>query len=209
MSYVKYTKTSTFIFPLLGISKSIFTCHVENSFGQVIQSTRFLNCYLLDSDLVNYEFNNDPYVYVVIKNYRDIDFDAFQYKLMALSNYVEDYEKENFLIMVFKIPEKFMNEYTLILKGKYSELSNEVKLLIINHSYFSGKTLTLKHILQKSPKLKEVWENRLKSSDIEKIDLGNQEVWSKIDLAKESFSRKMLKELNTVKKLTPNKTDFI
>jgi hypothetical protein len=33
MSYVKYNKTSTFLFPLLNIPKGLFYCNVKNSFG--------------------------------------------------------------------------------------------------------------------------------------------------------------------------------
>ena len=55
MGYVKYTKTATFLFPLLGIPKAIFSCNVKNTFGTTMFTTRFYNAYIGDCKVDNYK----------------------------------------------------------------------------------------------------------------------------------------------------------
>lgn len=205
MSYVKYTKTSTFLFPLLEISKSLFQCNVEGIFGKII-TNRFLNSYLIDSDLDSKEFNEGPYVFLVIKNYRDKNFESFYHTLTSKDNYVDEYEKFNFLIVVFKISDKFLIDYNLLLKGKYSKLSHDAKTLILNNAFYSGKSrVTLTYIFSKSPKLKKSWEKRLSCPGSSEVDLKNKEVWSIIRKEKETFNDELLKNFSKNQKMSPNK----
>lgn len=206
MSYVKYTKTSTFLFPLLGIPKSLFQCSVDSVFKKTLFTNRFFNSYLIDKDLNNKEFNNGPYIFIVIKNYQDVDFEAFHTTLTSQDCYVDDYEKNNCLIGIFKIPDKFLIDYNLLLKGRYSKLSFEAKQLIINNAFYSGKDrMTLSLILAKSDKLKKSWEKRLSCPPSSTVDLKNQEVWTIITKEKETFDSKILKELSKNQKMVPNK----
>lgn len=205
MSYVKYTKTSTFLFPLLEIPKSLFHCKVVNSFGSVIMTNRFLNSYLIDEDLDSKEFNTGPYIFLVIKNFRDPDFEAFYDSLTALDNYVDEYEKCGFLIIIFKVIDEFLIDYNLLLKGKYSKVSYKGKQNIVNNAFYSGSrrsTLTL--ILSKSEKLRESWEKRL-SGPKSSVCLEGKEVWSIIDLQKETFNSLLLRTLNKKSEMSPNR----
>jgi len=206
MSYVKYTKTSTFLFPLLGIPKSLFQCRVESTFGNVIMTNRFLNSYLIDEDLDSKEFNEGPYLFLIIKNYRDSDFDYFYNTLTAFNCYVDEYERAGFLVIIFKIPDKFIIDYNLLKKGKYSKISFKSKQNIINNAFYSGKTMaTLSLILNKSEKLKNSWEKRLSLEPRSVVDLRDKEVWSIIDLEKESFDRSLLKMVSKDQKMSPSR----
>ena len=205
MSYVKYTKTSTFLFPLLEIPRSLFRCNVESSFGSVIMTNRFLNSYLIEEGLNSKVFNEGPYVFLVIKNYRDPEFDCFYDTLTSLDNYVDDYEKYGFLIVIFKILDEFLIDYNLLMKGKYSKLSHKAKQNIINNAFYSGSTrITLSLILSKSEKLKKSWEKRLSNPPISYVDLEDREVWSIIDLEKETLNSKVLKESKN-QKMSPSR----
>lgn len=205
MNYVKYTKTSTFLFPLLEIPKALFHCNIKNNFGQTIMSTRFLNSYLYDVDLNHLEYNNGPFIYIVIKPYQDREFETFYSTILSFSNYVDEYEKEGFIIMIFKIPETNLEDYQKVIDGGYSTLSKEAKTLVMQNSFFSGKPYIIPLIFNKSENLKESWEKKLSNDGIingkyvgvdSMVSLGDQEVWSILVKEKESLTREILKELN-------------
>lgn len=209
MSYVKYTQTSTFLFPLVDIPKQLFTCDVKSSFGRLIMTTRFLNAYMWDEDL-EFEFNHGPYIFVVIKPYRDSNFEEFYSTIISMPSYVDEYEKGNYLVMIFKILEENMEYYNLILKGKYSELPAEAKKMILKNNYFRLAPNLVPRILNKNPELRKSWEKALSNYHEDPrlnsvVDLGDQEVWSIIIYEEEGISEKKLKNLDKKAKLTPNK----
>lgn len=196
--FVKYTKTSTFLFPLLCIPKGLFHCNVKNSFGKLLMTTRFLNSYLVDSDLGNEEYNEGPYVYLVIKPYQDTDFDAFYNTILSYENYVDEYERLGYVIMIFRVPEKLLEDYNKIMDGKYSEISQEARKLIMGNCFFSSKPKFIPMILSKSVALKTSWEERLSfvGPDIDSpVDLGDQEVWGIITKDKETLNKIKLQEI--------------
>jgi hypothetical protein len=43
MSEKKFTKTATFLFPLLNIPKNIFDCNIKDTWGRVKYTSRFIN----------------------------------------------------------------------------------------------------------------------------------------------------------------------
>ena len=211
MSYVKYTKTSTFLFPLLEIPKALFACHIKNSFDQVIMTTRFLNSYLYDVDLEHLEYNEGPYVYLVIKSYQDVEFDTFYSTILSFKNYIDEYEKGGYIIMIFKIPDKNLDDYNKVKEGLYSILSKEAKTLIMQNAFFSGKHYIIPLILNKSENLKESWEKKLSNDGIvngrfvgmsSMADLADQEVWPIIITTKESLTKEILIELKQSKLLS-------
>ena len=206
MSYVKYTKTTTFLFPLLEVPKDLFRCNIKNSFDQVIFTTRFLNCYLQDIDLDNSEYNNGPYIYLIVKAYQDVDFETFYSTILSFSNYIDEYEKDNYIIMVFKVPDENLDDFNKLLQGKYSEVSQKAKTLIMQNNFFSGKPYVIPLILNKAKNLKDSWEKRLSNDGIingvdtgirSMADLRDQQVWPIIDLEKESLTNKTLIKLST------------
>jgi hypothetical protein len=199
MSYVKYNKTSTFLFPLLNIPKGLFYCNVKNSFGNTIMTTRFVNSFVKDSDLGVEKYNKGPYIFIVIKGYQDIDFETFYSTILSYPNYVDEYQKLEFLVMIFKVPDENISDYNKVVTGKYSEISAIGKNLIMGNSYFSGKATTIPLILHKAKSLRDSWEERLSSKD-HFVDLADQEVWPIITdqskIKNEILDLKKMKEIS-------------
>lgn len=191
MSYVKYTKTATFLFPLLKIPKELFKCKVLNSFNSCIVSDRLVNAYLGDESISKYDYK-EGYVFLHINNYQDPNFNSFYDTLCSLTNYVEDYESRGNLIFVFKMSDEMMIDYEILLHGGYSIISKEAKQLIIKNTYYNGELSNIPLILNRALILKESWEKRLGLPN-SIVDLENQEVWAKIKPEKEIITKETLK----------------
>lgn len=205
MSDVKFTKTATFLFPLLGIPKKLFKCNILDRFGRLKYDNRFLNAYLKNTHIEKYD--DKDYVFVVMRNYQDVDFDGFCKTLQAFPNYVDEYDVEDCLIMIFSVPEENQADFDLLKQGQYSKISVRCRDLILANNYFFGQIHTLPLILTKAKVLKEMWETRL--SEVNSIaDLGNQEVWSIINMEEETLSKEVLSTYTKIKKLAPKLGDF-
>ncbi len=192
MAYIKYTKTATFLFPLLEIPKSIFMCNVKNSFGKRMFKTRFVNAYLGDCKINDYK---EGFVFLLLKGFQDTDFNCFYDTMTAFENYVDDYEFGINIVMIYSIPDKYSVDYSLILKGQYSKVSAAAKKRILQNSFFSGKPTTIPLILNKADVLRKGWEKRLGTS------LESQEVWSIIVPDEEQICNNILEEkLNNILK---------
>lgn len=191
MSVVKFTKTSTFLFPLLGIPKTIFSCDVKNSFGTVMFKNRFVNCYLYHEDIVA-----DGCLFVVVRGYQDAEFSEFYKKLVSIENYVDDFEKNEYFVFIFSILEKFQEDFDIIIQGKYSEVSGVARKEIFKNHFFSTNSTVLPMIFFKAKSLKDMWEEQLSNPGINYIaDLGDQEVWSIIDSDKETLTEDIFRQL--------------
>lgn len=189
MKDIKFTKTATFIFPLLNISKNLFDCNILDPWGRIKFYSRFLNAYLEDKNIEKY--NNKDYVFILVRNYRDAEFDKFYSVIQAFPNYVDDYEIQDCLILVFSIPTNYQKDYNLIIRGLYSETSPDTKKLILTNNYFSGKVFTLPLILNKASVLKNSWEERL-SNPGSIADLKEQEVWPIITFTNEILNKNII-----------------
>ena len=207
MSDVKFTKTATFIFPLLEVPKDLFACSIKDMFNRVKFTTRFLNAYLVDPN-VNYKSDEEnQYVFVVNRNYRDQDFDRFYSTITAMANYIDDYEVKDCLVFVFKIPENHLGNYSKIINGAYSEVDKEAKKLILTNNFYSGKAFTLPLILNKAEVLKQSWEDRLSLINehiYSPANLYDQEVWPIIDLEKQVFTSEIVTLLSKKSELLPS-----
>ena len=204
MKALKYTMTSTFIFPLLEIQKKIFLCNIKNSWGQVLMTNRFLNAYLYDKELT-FHFNEEPYVFLLINPYKDADFEQFYADLIISENYVDEYEKEDFLVAIFKIPDHHLISYELLLKGKYSEIPIDAKQLIIKNNFWGNSQSVIPKILSKDVELKNSWEKRLSNPKINLIvDLQDQEVWPIIREEREGLGIEEIRKISTSRKLAPS-----
>ncbi|QDP66099.1 MAG: hypothetical protein GOVbin3661_15 [Prokaryotic dsDNA virus sp.] len=197
MGKLKYTKTATFLFPLLDIPKSIFTCHVKNSFGKTVLNNRFVNAYTSDCTISEYQ---EGFVFVLVDYYQDIDFQCFYDTVTAFDNYVDDYDREDSLVIVYSIPDKFKADYLLVMNGEYSKISPDGKKAILQNNFFhpnNGQASTIPLILSKSQALKESWESRLDA------DLLDQEVWSILEPKKEELCLEIFKQLRKKPKIEP------
>lgn len=194
MTKNKFTKTATFLFPLLNIPKSLFDCNILDPWGRVKFRSRFLNAYLKDSNITKY--NDKGNIFLLVRDYRDVEFDKFYSTIQSFPNYIDDYEVRGCIILVFSVPSDFVPDYNLIIKGLYSEVSAEAKKLILGNSYFSGKIYTLPLIMNKAKVLKDSWEERL-SNPGSIADLKDQEVWPIISCEREILDSSIALEYST------------
>ena len=197
---MKFTKTATFLFPLLNVPKSLFDCNILDSWGRLKHKSRFLNCYLKNDTISKYKEEN--YMYIVVRGYRDTDFDKFYTTVQAFPNFIDDYDIKECTVFIFSIPTDFQRDFNLIINGKYSEISAESKKLILANHYFSGKSYTLPLILNKAIVLKESWEDRL-SNPGSAACLYDQEVWPIINNKTEILTNEVISNYTTNSKLTP------
>ena len=201
MSEKKFTKTATFLFPLLNIPKNIFDCNIKDTWGRLKYSTRFINAYLFDDKIDKYKENH---IFILVLNYQDKDFQTFYSTIKAFPNYVDDYERKDYLVIIFSIPEENFEDFSLLLQGAYSKISSEAKKAILSNNFYHGKPFTLPLILNKADVLKESWEDRLSLIN-EHINspanLLDQEVWPIMDLEKECLSDEVFNTL-AIKKST-------
>lgn len=197
----RFSKTSTFLFPLLEIPKQIFHCSIKTKDGYT--NTRFLDAYLWDKEF-EFEFNYGPYIFIAIKPYQDPEFETFRTAITDFDNYIDEYHKGDFLIMIFKIPDTNIIAYETILEGKYSELETTHKSMVMKNFFFTGKPTAIPLILNKNRSLKETWESKLHAPGIGFIaDLGEQEVWSKILKEDEGLASEHLQTLSKNQSLVP------
>jgi hypothetical protein len=199
MSKVKYTKSATFFFPLLEIPKAFFTCKVKNGFGYTKFTNRFINAYLKNECIKKYTDREDC-MFLVIKNYQDADFERFYSTLTAFPNYLDSYDTDDCLVAIFKVSDELLPSFKLLKEGKYSEVCQKAKSLILKNNFFTHSPETIPLILEKSPTLKKIWEDKLSVSY--NVDLGDQEVWGIINIEKETLSEKILNSFKEKKDLS-------
>ena len=188
MDTVRYTKTSTFIFPLLEIPKTMFKCDIKYPNGNLKYNTRFLNSYLKNKEIIQYQTDH---VFLLTRGYRDINFEHFRQSLIELPNYIDEYEKDEFVIYIFSIPEKNKKDFDILLNGGYSKISEDSKKLILKNHFFTGAATTIPGILYRSEQLIKDWEIRL-STEKSKVDMTGLEVWTKINLEKETLDSSIM-----------------
>lgn len=202
MSQLKFTKTATFLFPLLNIPKSLFDCNIKDVFGRTKITSRFINAFSRNKCINKYNDIEKNYVFILVKTYQDVDFDRFYTTLQAFPNYVDDYDSKGCCIFVFEVQEKYQKDFDLIKNGKYSEISVQAKKLILLNNFFSGKPFTLPLILNKAEALKNSWEERL-SAPGSPAELKDQEVWPIIESDSEELNDSILSIVTTKKELSP------
>lgn len=98
----------------------------------------------------------------------------------------------NYVMIVYKLPDKFKGDYALIWEGKYSQLSADYKKIIpstIRYTKANGFTSTdktIQHMLfDKDPVLRKFWEEELNV-----IMDNKQELWTLPTKEKETFKLK-------------------
>lgn len=179
-----YTRTATFLFPLLGIYKSIF--NVDNQvIGGKSNDSLFYNAYL---SLVGHVSRGSGTVYFLLEaEWNPKAANRLTELLSGYKNYREHFQVGGYIIFVFTVLDQYMRDYELILEGKYSLVSNAGKNIIFQNHFFSGKPHVLPLIMNKSSALKVAWEERLDAQ------INNQEVWPILQKKKETLRLSKLK----------------
>jgi len=131
------TMSSIYITPLLGLKKE-----------HLLLDTNFINTYI---EHYNFKHNLGEYIYLIYR-YIPIGYYAkfieILQKQKGCINYLKDSDKR-FDCFVFKTDEKFINDVKLLLKGKYSKISEEAKKLILNFHNQTNPETPLAQILYK------------------------------------------------------------
>lgn len=151
----KRTKTTLFMLPTIFPNNSLIsTEYFVNAF---IDDTKFKHSL---NGVIFILFKTDP------KNYK---WQMLAQKLRSKTEYVLEYfcgmQDDKYLIMmVFKVPDKYTNEYQYFIDGKYSKFSENYKKLFPRHVYderAQPKESTIWQALYKSEELRKSMENFL------------------------------------------------
>lgn len=175
--------TSIFMIPTLGIP-----------YGK-LNENGFINGYIDD------QTHDSKYKNCVFVLFKPKDMDVFRIFLDAenerIQDIVEDYDYEGgFVVIVYKLPKKFKDDFKLIKKGKYSKTSDEFKqsfpkVMKVKIKFLHRDELTLQwRIFRKDQNLKEHWEKKIGVKFSK-----NQEVWSGWHKESEILNIENIKEM--------------
>ena len=113
-----YNTATLFVLPLIFGMRSECT-YIENNVGYLI------NCYVRNS---MFEPKDGNSIFLLLKYVKSDRFKACEERLFSHKSYVKKFDVSNdYVIYEFSIPEKFHQDYKMILDGKYSEISNIAK----------------------------------------------------------------------------------
>jgi hypothetical protein len=164
------TLTSQFLMPLLFEGKR---------FNEIISDYKSLvNAYIADFDKPNY----DNKIILVFKT---------KQKDLPSTNQVDMYTKKikdaELYCYVYDLPDKFADNYTAWLIGRYSLFSNEAKLQIL-HFWGAGKATLLYGVLFKTgSKIKEFHKQHFNTDLDEKWSTETADWWPEPVLAEEIY----------------------
>jgi len=167
LNKIKPTKTTEFILPLLGKMKQWY-------------GPWLINAYLGDFN-VDHKYPNS--ISVLMKYSGKNNYFEKEEKMIGSEHFIDSYDlfKGEFVMYIFRIPEEFLPDYNLIMKGKYSQVSDEAKKLLL---LGRGTRSPMPYILERHPKMVSYWETEL-NVKFEK----DQEVWSIINIEEEFFDK--------------------
>lgn len=170
-SSTEFTCSTLFLLPAIGLQR------------KDILKYGFMDAYLDD---VNHEPHYEASVYLL---FRPENMDGFQvfldkeYRRTKLL--IEDYDYAGgYVVTVYRIPEEYLREYDLFLKGKYSKFRKKYMQLFARTAEVTtddGKVVTESslayHIFDRTPSMREYWEEKLGAQLDE-----DAEMWSKPDV---------------------------
>lgn len=179
---VKKTISSIFIVPTLKIDR-------EN-----LKGNNFINGYILDSRK-DVQYENAVYLLFKpenIEKFREFLEKEYENNHMLIDDY--DYE-DGFVVLVYKLNQKYANDYDLVMKGKYSQTSEKFKNLfpkvikIMKGGLHKDELSLQVRIFKKSEDLRQYWESKI---DINFSD--DMEVWEGFHTENETLNLEKVKE---------------
>ena len=161
-----------------------------------LKSSGFLNAYL-DDEMNDLKYNK----LVIYLLFKPEDTDVFKSfidnEYERTNNIIEDYDYPNgFIVVVYKLDEKYKDDFNLIMKSKYSKTSKEFqnlfpKVIKIKKNGLHRDELSLQYrIFKKTNDLIEYWQDKLGLSDWD----DEYEVWTAFELKKEILTKKELEQ---------------
>lgn len=167
------TCTSLFLLPPLAIGTDRLTAN------------GFINAYLDD---ISHPTHYEDSIYILFKPHNLDVFNYFLTQEKSRITIIDDYDYEEYVVLVYKLPPEFIGDYQLFLEGKYSKFSEKLKNLFLKNSNKNDPSIQVR-IITKDSGLKEYWEEQLN------ITLsGEDEMWQKPDLSKEVLDIEEVKE---------------
>lgn len=174
------TITSIFVVPTLSLGKD------------AIKENGFINGFLYN-ELCDVQYDDENVVYVLFKP-KDVD----KFKVFLENQYentkqiIEDFDYEGgFVIVVYKLKEKFKKDFDIIKTGKYSKTSDDFKnsfpkKIIVEKGGLRQETYSLQYkIFNKTQDLLDYWEDLLGTRLEEDL-----EVWEGFHKEKETLNLK-------------------
>jgi hypothetical protein len=179
---LKKTITSIFMVPALKINR------------ERLSSNGFLNGYIKDSKL---DVQYDSCIYLLFRPpnlERFQDFLDSEYEKNV--GIVDDYDYENgFVVVVYKLNNKYEDDYKLIKEGKYSKTSEDFQknfpkiIKIVKNGLHRDEVSLQYRIFRKTADIQEYWETKIG------VDLDNDmEVWPTFEEEKETLDIDKIKE---------------
>jgi hypothetical protein len=180
----KKTISTIFMVPTLGTPK-----------GSLLENG-FLNAYL-DDDMNELKYNK-LVIYLLFKP-NDVDiFKSFLDNEYERTNkIIEDYDYTGgFIVVVYKLDDKYKKDFDLIIEGKYSKTSKEFqnlfpKVIKIKKNGLHRDELSLQYrVFNKTNDLVEYWQDKLGLSEWS----DDYEVWTTFEIHNEILTKKVLEE---------------
>lgn len=183
---LKKTITTIFIVPTLKINRD------------QLKINGYINGYLMD---VRKDVQYENAVYLL---FQPTDFDRFREFLQKeydrTDAVLDDYDYEDgFIIVVYKLNDKWKEDFNIIKEGSYSKTSKEFqqefpKIIKILKDNLYKDELSLQHrIFDKNHELRQYWEDRL---DVNFTD--SMEVWDGFNIENEILDLDKIKQKELV-----------
>lgn len=170
-----------FLLPLLKIGR------------EKLMENGFIDSFLDD---VNRErMEEGCFLYLLFQPSNLMRFGEFLEEQRKANNVVDDYDYENgFVVVVYKLDDRWVDDYQLFYEGKYSKFSDEFKNMfpkreIITVNGRRRDEITLQwSVFKKSKILIEQWKEEID------IDLSGEELWNKPDTSREILTQEYMNE---------------
>jgi hypothetical protein len=164
-----------------------------------LRGNGFINAYVKDAR------KEDQYKDSIYLLFKPADLDKFREFLDSeyerTKNVIEDYDYEDgYVVVVYKLNEKYKKDFTLIKQGKYSKTCKDFqkmfpKIIKIVKNGLHRDELSLQYrIFNKSEELVEFWEDKL-GIDMKSLIGEDFEVWEGFDESNEILELDKIKEI--------------
>lgn len=133
---IKYNKSTIFLLPMLSECKS---------FLNTSNMKLLVNVYYHNEEDLTYSNNYKDRIYCVFKNTEEFISKENLSKIEHSINYITTSILEDYVVITFKIPYVYLNDYLLFKKGNYSKISDIYKKKLLE--YYPYHDDYLKNIL--------------------------------------------------------------
>lgn len=189
---IKKNITSIFMVPTLKVPKD------------ALRGNGFINAYVKD---VRKEDQYDGCIYLLFKPENLDKFREFlDSEYERTKAVIEDYDYEDgFVVVVYKLDDKYKNDFVLVKQGRYSKTSKDFqklfpKVIKITRNGLNKDEISLQYrIFNKAEDLVSFWEDKL-GIDLVEIVGDDFEVWEGFDESKEILELDKIKDLCVTEK---------